>query len=86
MRTTVILPDELYRQVKARARADDTTVTSFLEAALRHELDRRNAAPPDVYIAPPFHGKSGPRPGVDLTSNLALLDLMDEGVPIEKLR
>lgn len=89
MRTTVILPDELYRQVKEAARSDDRTVTSFLEEAVRRELARRRARPEpedfDSFIAEPFHG-TGVRPGVDLTSNVALYDLMDEGVPLEKLR
>ncbi|HET8928327.1 MAG TPA: ribbon-helix-helix protein, CopG family [Microbacterium sp.] len=89
MRTTVILPDELYRQVKERARAEDRTVTSFLEDALRNELARRHISlqeeDVEAYIAEPFHG-TGVRPGVDLTSNAALLELMDEGIPIEKLR
>ncbi len=87
MRTTVILPDELYRQVKERARAEERTITSFMEDALRRELGRTSEGigPVDVFIAPPFPG-NGVRPGVDLTSSAALLDVMDEGEPVEKLR
>lgn len=88
MRTTVILPDELYRQVKDRARADSATFTSFLETALRRELarrDRRAPGPVDVHLAPAT-GSGGVRPGVDISSGAALLDAMDEGLPIEKLR
>lgn len=84
----MIINDELYRQVKEQARAEDRTVTSFVEDALRARLaglGRGRSAPVDVYIAAAFHG-DGPLPGVDLTSNAALADLMDEGVPIEKLR
>lgn len=86
MRTTVILPDELYRQVKERARAEDQTVTSFLEEALRRELARR-AEPrtAERFVLRPS-GRGGVRPGVDLTNNAALLDLLDDGVPFEKLR
>ncbi len=87
MRTTVILPDELYRQVKERARAEDRTVTSFMEEALRSALARSAPVGPiDVVLAAPFHGASGARPGIDLTSNAAILEAMDDGVPIEKLR
>ncbi len=89
MRTSVILPDELYRQVKERARSEDRTVTSFLEDALRHELGRRaeeaRTEDPERYLAAPS-GSGGVMPGVDLTNNAALLDLMDEGLPFEKLR
>ena len=81
MRTTVILPDELYRQVKNRARAEDRTVTSFLEEALRAALAdgaRRPArAKADVFLAPPSGG-SGVRPGVELDDNAALEDLLGE--------
>ncbi len=88
MRTTVILPDELYRQVKEHARDAGQTVTSFMEAALRQELMRRDMTPTqkvDVVLAP-YTGAGGTRPGVDITNNAALLDLMEEGVPIEKRR
>lgn len=80
MRTTVILPDELYRQVKERARMQERTVTSFLEDALRAALVERRQAH-DVYLAQPYRpsrGREGVLPGVDLNSNAALEDLMDE--------
>lgn len=86
MRTTVILPDELYRQVREAARSDDRTVTSFLEDAVRRELARRAQRPPARSFAVRASGSGGMRPGVDLTSNAALLDLLDEGESIEKLR
>ena len=88
MRTTVILPDELYRQVKEYAHAADQTVTSFMETALRREITRRDTAPTQVVdvVLAPATGSGGPRPGVDLTNYASLLDLMDEGVPLEKLR
>src|SRR5665647_3057256 len=40
MRTTLMLPDDLYRQVKRAAAEGDRTVTSFVEAALRAALTR----------------------------------------------
>ena len=88
MRTTVILPDELYRQVKERARAEDRTVTSFLEEALRSALahTETSVGPIDAYLADPFHGPGGTLPGVDITDNASVIDLPDEGQPIEKLR
>lgn len=79
MRTTVILPDELYRQVKERTRAENRTVTSFLEDAIRHELARRvsTIGPVDVHLAPPS-GSRDDRPLVDLSDKDAVQDLLDE--------
>jgi hypothetical protein len=77
MRTTVILPDEFYQQVRARARAEGQTFTSFLEAALREHLahlDRDDEAP--EFSVTPFEG-SGVQAGVDLTDSAALLDRME---------
>lgn len=80
MRTTVILPDELYRQVKERARREDRTMTSFLEEALRVALVERVAERPAFRLRTytPPKGHEGVRPGVDLNDNAALEDLMDE--------
>ncbi|MGM7697709.1 ribbon-helix-helix protein, CopG family [Microbacterium sp. A84] len=79
MRTTVILPDELYRQVKERARRDNRTMTSFLEEALRRALAENGEARPDFRLQAfrPAVGARGVQPGVDLNSNAALEDLMD---------
>lgn len=89
MRTTIILPDELFRQVKERVHAEGRTFTSYLEALLRSDLarshDHVDEEDPDVFILKPFHG-TGVRPGVDLSSNASVLDVLDEGVPLEKLR
>lgn len=86
MRTTVILPDELYRQVKARARSEDRTVTSFMEDALRRELERRADGAHPPFVVDAFLGRGGALPGVDLSDGAALQDLMDDGLPVEKLR
>lgn len=82
MRTTVILPDELYRQAKEAARSADRTFTSFLEDAVRRELARREASTEipafrvQPFLAPP--GKGGPLPGVDLTNKEQIQEILDE--------
>ncbi len=43
MRTTLIIDDELYRRVKARAAMEGRTVTELVEVGLRTALD---SAPP----------------------------------------
>lgn len=77
MRTTIMLPDELYRDVKATAAGQGRTVTSFVEEALRTALRVLDEPPPrEPYVIRPFGG-GGLMPGVDLDDNSALLDLLD---------
>lgn len=85
MRTTVRLDDDLYRQAKITAARTGRTVAEVIEDALRTSLaaaDRPPASP-----LPPLStfGSRGPLPGVDLTSNAATLDAMDE-VPVDARR
>jgi hypothetical protein len=85
MRTTISIHDELLKSAKIRARERGVTLGGLVEDALRRELsvDYESAERPPVPI---FRGGNGLRPGVDLTSNRALYELLDEGVPFEKLR
>ena len=80
MRTTVRLPDDLYREVKVRAASTGQSVTSFLEDALRAALVRERAAGDAdghaAYRVTPV-GSGGVVPGVDLSDSAQLLDLMD---------
>lgn len=77
MRTTIRLPDDLYKQVRVTAATKGETVTAFIEGALRAALARREQAPPPrPYRVTPFQG-NGLQPGIDLDDNAALLDLMD---------
>jgi hypothetical protein len=48
MKTTLEIPDAIYRQVKARAALNGQTVRSFFLEALREKLNgqRRKAKPP----------------------------------------
>ena len=84
MRTTVTLDDEIVARAKRRARERGITVSALIEAALRRDLAREERpAPPQI---PVRRGGSGPRPGVDLTSNRALAEVLDEGQPLDRLR
>jgi hypothetical protein len=85
MRTTISIADELLASAKLRAKERDKTLGELVEDALRRELsvDYTSADRPPVPI---FRGGNGLRPGVDLTSNRALYELLDEGLPFEKLR
>lgn len=76
MRTTIRLPDDLYREVKVTAATSGGTVTSFIEEALRAALRERDVAAGQQYRVQPV-GSGGTLPGVDLTDSARLLELMD---------
>lgn len=85
MRTTVSISDELLRAAKTRARETGKTLGQVVEAALRRELAEtpRHGDRPTV---PVFRGGTGPRLGIDLSSNAALHEALDDGVPVEQRR
>lgn len=85
MRTTIRIQDELYRRAKSRAAAGGRSVGEFIEDAVRDALDLRPSRPsglPDL----PVHGGAGLMPGVDLSSHAAVLDVLDEDVPLDARR
>lgn len=80
MRTTILLPDSLYRDTKAAAAASGRTVTSLIEDALRERLARRtpNRKRPGRARLAVFRGRNGVRPGIDLDDSAALLAVMED--------
>jgi len=85
MRTTLAIDDRLLGVAKREARRRGLTLGELVEAALRREIAARRprAERPTVPI---LHGRGGLRPGIEATSNRALLEALDEGVPTERLR
>lgn len=85
MRTTVSISDELLLAAKQRAMERGETLGAVIDSALRRELaipQPRSERPPIPILA----GRGGVLPGVDLTSNRATYDLIDdEGVDLDKL-
>lgn len=76
MRTTLTLDDELLREAKERAARSGRTMSDVVADALRESFHRRAARehqPVRLRTSP-----GTPRPGVDLDSNAALLDVMEE--------
>jgi hypothetical protein len=85
IRTTVSISDELLLAAKRRARERGQTLGDVVDAALRRELaqpDRHRVAPP----VPVFHGGTGPRTGIDLTSNRALHEALDDAIDLNARR
>ncbi|HVM27219.1 MAG TPA: type II toxin-antitoxin system VapB family antitoxin [Mycobacteriales bacterium] len=85
MRTTVSIDDELLHAARQRAREEGTTLGGVVETALRRLLSTSAPTQPPPNI-PVFTGGTGPRPGLDLTSNRALSEALDDGQPLEQLR
>jgi hypothetical protein len=85
MRTTLSISDELLLAAKRRARERGQSLGAFVDGALQRELNepRPARAVPEV---PVFGGGTGPRRGIDVSSNRALLEAADEGVELEDMR
>lgn len=85
MRTTVAIEDYLLASAKRRAREQDLTLGQLVERALRRELARTPlpAGRPEV---PVFTAGAGPRPGVEVISNRAILEALDADRSLEQLR
>jgi hypothetical protein len=85
MRTTISINDELLIAAKRQARERGITLGELVDGALQMELSRpasSTARPP----IPVFRGGGRLQPGVDLNSNRAIAELLDEGLPLEKRR
>ena len=85
MRTTIRMDDDLYKEVKALAARSGRTVAAVLEDAVRRGL-RPDVTPPVGRYAVRPVGRGGLRPGVDLSSNAAVAEAMDEPGSIDALR
>lgn len=76
MRTTMNLPDDLYRAARIRAAEEGRTVTSLLEQALRALLDEHETPAKPYRVTPLTMGMPGDPP-FDLDDNSAILDYLD---------
>ena len=77
MRTTIILQDELGRQLQERARREGKSLSAFLADAGRAALRSEQAGEP-VPFRLITYGQGGPRPGVNLDRVQALIAAEDE--------
>lgn len=83
MRTTLSIDDHLLTAAKERARLRGQTLGQLVEDAIRRELGavaERERPPVPVLTG------TGPRAGLDLTSNRGLLEALDEGRTLHELR
>jgi hypothetical protein len=82
MRTTIRLDDELMREAKVRAAEQGITLTQLIDESLRERLAARKRPKKSGPFRLRSYGEGGTRPGVDLSDNRALRDLMDEDTPL----
>lgn len=85
MRTTIRIDDDLYRAVKERAARSGRTVSGVLEDAVRIGLAPQERAQASRFIVRPT-GAGGLRPGIDLASNAAVYEALDDGERLDALR
>jgi hypothetical protein len=79
MRTTLNLDETLLADFKLIAARSHRSLSSVIQDALREALAARAQRSPRAPLElPVFRGGGGVLPGVDLDSNAALLDLVDE--------
>ena len=80
MRTTLNLPDELYRAARVRAAQDGRTVTSVMEQALRAFLDEHAPEPKPYRVKPLKMGMPGELM-IDINNNAAVREFLDAEDP-----
>lgn len=76
MRTTVSIDEHVLRIAKRRAEEEERTLGDLITEALRERLARRPTTGQNRYAAVTA-GEGGPLPGVDITNNAAVRELMD---------
>lgn len=83
-RTTIAIDESVFKDAKQNAARDAVTLSQYIEEALRlrHATQNKPRKPFKLHSVP--GGQL--QPGVDLTNNAALQEILDEGIPIEKLR
>ena len=78
MRTTVRLEDALLDQAKREAAKRHQTLTALIEQGLRLVLAQsRSQHKKRPRVVLPASGAGGLQPGVDLSNNAALLDILE---------
>jgi hypothetical protein len=77
-RTTVRLPDDLMRRVKAKAAAEGRTLTALIEEGLRRMVSERPPAAKAGRVSLPVSSAGGGlMPGIDLSDAAALQEVDD---------
>ncbi|MPZ53491.1 MAG: ribbon-helix-helix protein, CopG family [Acidimicrobiia bacterium] len=85
MRTTIRIDDDLYRTLKERAARSGRPVSAVIEDVIRLGL-RPDTRTKHRRFTVEASGSGGLVPGVDLSSNSAVQEAIDDSVPLDALR
>lgn len=85
MRTTVSISDNLLDAAKRRAKAHGATLGQVIDSALQRELND-DVSPSTGPEIPVFRAGTGPRAGIDVRSNRAMLEALDQGLELDDRR
>jgi hypothetical protein len=77
IRTTLTIDDEVLAEYKRVAAATHRTLSYVIQDALREALARRQVAAGSKPVRLPVIGGGGAQPGVDLSDNARLLELLE---------
>lgn len=86
MRTTLTIDSDVLSAFKRLAADTHRTLSGVIEDALREQLARRRALGSSTGADLPVVRGGTVLPDVDLTSNAAVQRLLDDGLPLDKLR
>jgi hypothetical protein len=86
MRTTLTIDADVLSAFKRLAADTHQTLSGVIEDALREQLARRRSLGETSGADLPIVRGGTLVPGVDLSSNAAVQRLLDEGLPVDKLR
>ena len=86
MRTTLTIDSDVLGQFKRVAADTHRTLSGVIEDALREQLARRRFLANTSAADLPVVRGGAVLPGVDLTSNAAVQRLLDDDLPLDKLR
>ena len=86
VRTTLTIEADVLSEFKRLAADTHRTLSGVIEDALQEQLARRRALGATAGADLPVVRGGGLLPGVDLTSNAVVQRLLDDGLPLEKLR
>jgi len=84
MKITIDLPDTLIQQANKAALEAKTTLSVFIENALRESLVKRQDERPRREFKVTTYGSGGLLPGVNLDKSSALQDIMEPPDEIRK--
>lgn len=73
MRTTIDIPDTIYRRIKARAAAEGRSAKDLILRAVEQQLQSKPASPRRKLVAPVIRSK---RPGTLQLDNARIYDII----------